>query len=139
MSEEEIINMLCFLYRVGIFLYFNEESLYEIIIFDIEWFVNVFKLIIDFYVDICDLDYKCECFKVIGLLDDINLILFWKYVNEEYICYKKKIVLYMEWLGLLVKCEFEKKFCYYFLSMNIMRFEVEDFGNEYKKFLIFCF
>lgn len=96
MSEKEIIKMLCFLYRVGIFLYFNEESLYEIIIFDIEWFVNVFNLIIDFCVDICELDDKWECFKVIGLLDDIDLILLWINVNEEYIFYKKKIVLYME-------------------------------------------
>lgn len=35
MNEEEIIKMLCFLYRVGILLYFNEKGFKEIIVFDI--------------------------------------------------------------------------------------------------------
>lgn len=35
MDEEEIIKMLCFFYRVGILIYFDEKDLNEIIIFDI--------------------------------------------------------------------------------------------------------
>lgn len=35
MGEEEIIKMLCFFYRVGILIYFDEKDLNEIIIFDI--------------------------------------------------------------------------------------------------------
>lgn len=50
MKDEEIIKMFIFMYRVGILLYLKEDSLKEIIIFDIQWFVDVFKVIINYLV-----------------------------------------------------------------------------------------
>lgn len=139
MSEKEITKMLCFLHRVGTLLYFNEESLYETIILDIEWFVNAFNLIIDFRVDIRESDDKRERFKVTGLLDDTDLTSLWINANEEYIFHKKKIVSYMERLGLLAKCEPGNKLCYYFPSMSKSRFDDKNFGKEYTKSSILCF
>lgn len=40
------MKMLLFFYRVGNLLYFDEGMLREIIIFDVQWFVDVFKCII---------------------------------------------------------------------------------------------
>lgn len=48
--------MLFFLYRIGILLYFNENSLNEIIIFDILWFFEVFKLIIVYFMNKLDIE-----------------------------------------------------------------------------------
>lgn len=49
--------MLFFLYRIGILLYFNENSLNEIIIFDILWFFEVFKLIIVYFMNKLDIEW----------------------------------------------------------------------------------
>lgn len=83
--------MLCFLYRVGILLYFDEKGLNEIVVFDIQWFVDVFKIIISFFVDINDIDFSFECFKSIGVLDDEDVYKIWKsrVVKDGYVLYKK--------------------------------------------------
>lgn len=97
MNDEEVIKMLCYLYRVGIVLYFDEKGLNEIIIFDIQWFVNVFKFFIYFDVDLDDSDYSCDFIKKIGVIEDKKFIEIWKSkVKEEYILYKEKILFYME-------------------------------------------
>lgn len=74
--------MLFFLYRVGNFLYFDEDILREIIIFDVQWFVNVFKIIIEYYENIVCVDYNSLCFKIIGEIIDKELIVIWE-SNEE--------------------------------------------------------
>lgn len=51
LNDEDIIEMLFFLYRVGSFLYFDEDILKKIIIFDVQWFVDVFKSIIEYCED----------------------------------------------------------------------------------------
>lgn len=62
MNDVEILKMLLFFYRVGMLLYFDEDNLKEIIIFDIQWFFNVFKCIIVYYVDQKDFDVDCVYF-----------------------------------------------------------------------------
>lgn len=62
MNEIEIFEMLLFFYRVGMLLYFEENNLKEIIIFDIQWFFDVFKFIIVYYVDIKKFDIECVYF-----------------------------------------------------------------------------
>lgn len=132
--------MLCFFYRVGILIYFKEKNLYEIIIFDIQWFINVFKFIINFFVGICENDISCEKFKRIGVINDNKLIEIWNMEeNKLYLFYKENILLYMEWLGLLIRCLFDKEFCYYILSMNRMKFEDIEIYKDVKRLLIFCF
>lgn len=56
--------------------------------------------------------------------------------------YKREILFYMEYLGLLLifnieRLNFKKIFWYYIFSMNIRIFDKNNRG--YKKFLIFCF
>lgn len=43
---------------VGILLYFDEEKLKDIIIFDFEWFVDVFKCIIKYEVLKYEIDWE---------------------------------------------------------------------------------
>lgn len=70
MNESEIIEMLFFLYRVGNLLYFDECSLKEIIIFDIQWLVDVFKCIVIYKVKIVIIDIQCLYFQNIGEIED---------------------------------------------------------------------
>lgn len=62
--------MLFFMYRVGNILYFDEDILKEIIIFDIQWFVEVIISILEYCGDIINVDIDSCCFKIIGELID---------------------------------------------------------------------
>lgn len=70
MNDSEIMEMLFFLYRVGNLLYFDEYSLKEIIIFDIQWLVDVFKCIVIYKVKIVIIDIQCLYFQNIGEIED---------------------------------------------------------------------
>lgn len=70
MNDSEIIEMLFFLYRVGNLLYFDECSLKEIIIFDIQWLVDVFKCIVIYKVKIVIFDIQWLYFQNIGEIED---------------------------------------------------------------------
>lgn len=110
MIDDNIIEMLFFFYKCGKLLYFDKGVLKEIIIFDVQWFLDGFKCIIVYYVNIVYNDCKRLCFKNIGEMDDEELVVIWK-INKEgeiYILYKEDILLYMEQLGLLVRCYVNK-------------------------------
>lgn len=57
MIDDKIIEMLFFLYKVGKLLYFDEDKLKDIIIIDVQWFLDVFKCIIVYYVNMVYIDY----------------------------------------------------------------------------------
>lgn len=140
MKEEEITNMLCLLHRTGTLLYFNEESLNDTIILDIQWFVNAFKTIIDFPVEIHDTDTSRERFKNTGLMYDNKLTKIWKdKANEKYLFHKTNILSYMERLGLLAKCVPGDELCYYIPSMNKRRFKDNDIHKDWIQSSILCF
>lgn len=101
-DEAEIQKMLCFLHRVGTLLYFDEKGLNETVVLDIQWFVDAFKTIINFPVDINDLDNSLQRFGSTGVLDDEEINKIWKSrAKEGYFLHKKEILAYMERLGLL--------------------------------------
>lgn len=106
--ENEIIEMLNFLNRVGLLLYIDEEEFRNIVIFDVYWFVGVFKCVI---VDLVEMEKiinkELIIFYEIGELQDYDLNIIWnKFKNKEerYFEYKEKILLYMEYMGLLIIC-----------------------------------
>lgn len=73
------------------------------------------------------------------MLDDEEINKIWKSrVKEGYFLYKKEILVYMEWLGLLVII-FENGVLYYILSMNKRMVVNNDIYKGCLKFLIFCF
>lgn len=138
-NEEEVTKMLCYLHRVGTVLYFDEKGLDETIILDIQWFVNAFKSLIHFKVDINDTDYSRDCFKSTGIIKDEKLTEIWKNKpKEEYILHKKKILAYMERLGLLA-IHHENKPWYYIPSMNKRKFKNTDIDMGGQKSSILCF
>lgn len=138
-NEEEITRMLCFLHRVGTLLYFDEKGLNETIIVDIQWFVNAFKSLIHFPVDIEDNDLNRERFRDTGVIDDEKLSEIWKVKSEEgYISHKDSILAYMERLGLLAM-QHENKPWYYVPSMNRRKFKNKHNDQGGTKSSILCF
>lgn len=139
MKEEEVTKMLCYLHRVGNLLYFYEKGLDQTIILDIQWFVNAFKSLIQFTVDINDSDYSWYCFKSTGIITDGKLTEIWKRkAKEEYLLHKEKILPYMERLGLLAM-QHETEAWYYIPSMNKRKFRNTDIDMEGSKSSILCF
>lgn len=108
MIEIEIIEIFIFLNRVGFLLYNDEEEFRNIVIFDVYWFVGVFKCVIVDLVEIYEIINKeIIIFYEMGELDDYDLNIIWnKFKNkkENYFDYKVKILLYMEYMGLLIIC-----------------------------------
>lgn len=139
MNDKEVTKMLCYLHRVGTVLYFDEEGLNETIILDIQWFVNAFKSLIHFTVDLDDSDYSRDSIKSTGVIRDKKLTEIWKSkAKEEYILHKEKILPYMERLGLLAM-QHETKPWYYIPSMNKRKFKNTDIDMGGPKSSILCF
>lgn len=138
-NEAEIAKMLCFLHRVGTLLYFDEKGLNETVVLDIQWFVDAFKTIINFPVDINGLDYNLQRFGSTGVLDDEEVNKIWESrAKEGYVLHKKHILAYMERLGLLAII-YENETLYYIPSMNKRKFENNDIHKEGSKSSILCF
>lgn len=76
MNETEITETLTFLHRVGSLLYFNdEEELRNIVILDVQWFVNAFKCVITDSVEMEKVNNKKLIkFHKTGELDDETLV-----------------------------------------------------------------
>lgn len=109
--DDEITELLKFLNKAGTVLFFEEERLKDTIILDFQWFLNAFKSIINYDVELAKpSDKKREYFKSTGELEDNELTEIWaKFPNgEEYVNNKEDIVSYMEKLGLLAMCHSER-------------------------------
>lgn len=141
-DDAEIYEMLDFFYRVGTLLYFNEDYLKDKIILDIQWFLDAFKCIIDYPLDIEGSDSKRKRFYDTGELDDDELNRIWKTCpneGKEYLDHKTTILAYMERLGLLTPHYQHsiKSTWYYVPCMNKKKFDKT--GEEFLKSSILCF
>lgn len=146
LEKSEITELLLFLNRVGTVLYFDEDSLRETIILDLQWFVNAFKCITNYHVGLEQPnDERRKHFQFTGELDDKELNSLWKSCStngRDYFIYKKGILSYMEKLELLAICSSEKldsseHTWYYIPSMNRRRFDKKCEG--FLKSSILCF
>lgn len=137
MNDSEITEMLLFLHRVGNLLYFDECSLKEIIILDIQWLVDAFKCIVTYKVKIATTDIQRSHFHNTGEIEDQELREIWENQGEKgktYLSHKAEILSCMEQLGLLATYGAEK---YYIPSMNKRNFENDD--SAYITSSILCF
>lgn len=141
LNDDSITKMLLFFHRVGNLLYFDEGTLRETIILDVQWFVDAFKCIIR--KDGNKATTYCETvrFQTTGEITDKNLTKIWEKSNEgqTFIAHKKDILLYMEKLGLLAICDTLKGqlTLYYGPSMNTRKFKNRE--NDITKSSILCF
>lgn len=141
-NDDEISKMLVFFHRVGTLLYFDEKHLKDTIILDIQWFLDAFKCIINYPLDIKDNDTKRKHFYSTGELDDEELDRIWKTCRDkgrEYLKYKNAILAYMEHFGLLTVCTQHpvQSTWYYFPCMNKKKFD--KIGEGFSKSSILCF
>lgn len=141
MTDDNITEMLLFFHKVGNCLYFDKVKLKETIILDVQWFLDAFKCLISFEVNIAQNDCKRLLFKTTGEMDDKELLAIWETNKEgrKYLSYKTEILSYMEQLGLLAICFTNNDHIpmYYFPSMNKRRFKNPD--KNFKKSSILCF
>ncbi|XP_061190215.1 uncharacterized protein LOC133198085 [Saccostrea echinata] len=102
-QKEDILDMLRFFHDCGKILFFNEKHLSELIILDVQWFVNVFKEIVT------DENHRTRvqskewtAFNETGMLDYEHLLTIWKELGlDEMIKYKDQVLFYMQRLGLI--------------------------------------
>lgn len=132
MDEEEILKMLKFFNRVGSLLYIDEEGFKDTVILDVQWFLDAFKSILTYSTDMAKADKNQKRFRETGELSDEELDSIWEKLPDhgsKYFEHKKKLISFMEKLGLLAVCNSEEenilKTWYYFPSMNKRQFDEE--------------
>lgn len=131
-SEDKLYEMLQFYHDNGRILYFNQGSLREFIILDVQWFVNAFKNIITAKChaneDLRNMIGDWENFNETGQLESNVLMAIWGKCDETFIQHKKEILDCMERLGLLSKTTDELLFV---PCMNKIHFPAEKFAKSY--------
>lgn len=111
-DDDEITKLLKFLNKAGTVLFFEEQRLKETIILDFQWFLDAFKSIINYDVNVVYTDQKRTHFQWSGELEDSELTALWKKCRygKEYLENKTDIIAYMEKLGLLAECHSERPY-----------------------------
>lgn len=146
--DDDVTKLLKFLNKAGTVLFFEEERLKDTVILDFQWFVDAFKCIINYNVDLAEpTDSKSEHFIWTGELEDEELNAIWKKCPNEgkdYFTNKDQIIAYMEHLGLLAKCHVKRPYCnktpwYLIPSMNKRKFEEKIVKDWCFKSSILCF
>lgn len=141
LDDNSITKMLLFFHRVGNLLYFDESILREIIILDVQWFVDAFKCLIRKHENKATTDCETLRFQTTGEITDKDLTRIWEESNEgqTFIAHKNDILLYMEKLGLLAICDTLKGqlLSYYVPSMNTRKFKNRE--NHITKSSVLCF
>lgn len=96
MRATEVLKLLNFLNIVWSPLYFDEDALTETIIFDLQWFDDAFKGIIEFKISekgIGDIEYRD--LQLTGELDDDKRVTVWdNFQVEGFLIINRNIILY---------------------------------------------
>ncbi|XP_056015209.1 probable serine/threonine-protein kinase pats1 [Ostrea edulis] len=117
-DENDMDDMLRFYQEIGQIIYFSDKRLRDVIILDVQWFVDAFKAIITDPTHVrhfTERTKEWKDFEETGKLSDATLIRMWEKINGGfYIKYKDEIMPYMEKLGILanVKSQEEKRTSY---------------------------
>nr|XP_022292748.1 probable serine/threonine-protein kinase roco6 [Crassostrea virginica] len=135
LDDSEITTLLKHLHQAGTLLYFEEPALKDTIILDVQWLVDAFKSILEYYVGIEHAnDSIIQKFRETGELDEKDLLNIWK--GTQYKKTYKILTSFMERLGLLAKCNNGNQFWYYFPSMNRRKFENKPFEDVKKSSIL---
>ncbi|XP_062619010.1 uncharacterized protein LOC134280579 [Saccostrea cucullata] len=138
-TVKDINVMLQFFHDIREILNFSQESLNEIIILDVQWFVNAFKNVITdknhAEEDLFEYASEWENFNKTGELNDTLLTAIWKIKDDGYMKHKKDIMLYMEKLGLVAKLD---GLTWYVPCMNKRPFPSNHF-KSYPSSSILCY
>lgn len=138
-SEDKLYEMLQFYHDNGRILYFNQESLKEFIILDVQWFVNAFKNIITAKChaneDLRNMVGNWEKFNKTGQLESKILTAIWGKCDKTFIQHREEILYCMERLGLLSKTTDELLFV---PCMNKIPSPAEKFAKSYTPSSTLC-
>lgn len=145
-DDNEISILLKLLHQAGVLLYVDEPVLKDTIILDVQWFVNAFKSILAYPVDITQtLDIERSNFFRTGEVSQKEIIAIWdnnQNKGNKYSEHKQELMLVMEKLGLLhvVMCTSETPLWYCVPYMNKKQFDIEQkYMKEFKKSSILIF
>ncbi|XP_062611095.1 cyclic GMP-binding protein C-like, partial [Saccostrea cucullata] len=127
-SGKDVLDMLRFFHDCGKILFFNEKGLNEIIILDVQWFVDAFKNILtDRNHQTNVLRNQWEAFSETGMLEEEHLEKIWEELGlQEMKTYQTQVLLYMQRLGLIAIGESGKL---YVPSMNSLELTKNDFSR----------
>lgn len=142
--EDELKDMLRFYHEIGMILFFPDEHLRDVIIIDIQWFVDAFKHIIT------DKKQNARAFILgeewhefyeNGIITESLILAVWKEKVDRisyslYEKHKNKIMLFMEKLGILAKIDADH---YYIPSMNKRDLDVPTLTRDWEKTSILSF
>ncbi|XP_056015201.1 uncharacterized protein LOC130046575 isoform X2 [Ostrea edulis] len=146
-NEDDMDDMLRFYQEIGQIIYFSDEGLRDVIILDVQWFVDAFKAIITDPTHVHGFTQKVKewkAFRDTGKLSDATLCKIWKKnYGESYIKHKKEIMVYMEKLGILAEVESQDETPFYYIpSINKRDLkeedkEIIDAGNKTPLFIFY--
>ncbi|XP_056015150.1 uncharacterized protein LOC125673654 isoform X4 [Ostrea edulis] len=106
-NKDDMDDMLRFYQEIGQIIYFSDEGLQDMIILDVQWFVDAFKTTITDPTHVQHVfgrPKEWDVFMETGKLSDTTLCKIWKKNDgESYIKHKMAVMPYMEKLGILAK------------------------------------
>ncbi|XP_061186867.1 uncharacterized protein LOC133194994 [Saccostrea echinata] len=143
MHKDEMNDFLLFLHTVCSVLYFPEKNLEDVVILDVQWFVDAFRYIFTDKTLAKNDDFFGEftTFRKTGELSDELLKKMWgkESENESFLSYKDYLLRYMQRLGLLaIRSDKDGKLRYFVPCINKRILNLEILG-ELKQSSIFCF
>jgi hypothetical protein len=128
MTDLDIDDMLEFFHQTGQILYFADDGLKDLIIIDVQWFVDGFKHIISDENHLARQKQDCDENMERGIITVLSLQAIWKKTEDKsYVKHQHEILPFMEKLGLMVKIENREQL--YIPSMNRIAISPDHFDT----------
>ncbi|XP_062597176.1 uncharacterized protein LOC134258649 [Saccostrea cucullata] len=132
-NDDDLNDALRFFHEIGQLIYFSEKEMKNVIIINVQWFVDGFKYIITDETHFAKIDWYSTLDKA-GKITGKEIEEVWRKVDSEkfYINHKQDILPYLDKLGLMTKIQGKDKDAndelFYIPSMNRI-----DLAKEYEE------
>ncbi|XP_062596169.1 probable serine/threonine-protein kinase pats1 [Saccostrea cucullata] len=132
-DDDDLNDALRFFHEIGQLIYFSEKEMKNVIVINVQWFVDGFKYIITDETHLARKDCNSTLIKA-GKITGKEIEEVWRKVDSEksYIHHKQDILPYLDKLGLMTKIQSKDNEAYdelyYIPSMNRI-----DLAKEYKE------